>query len=119
MMRKMASPRLQELTALKRVARYTIKYPRITCTYRWTELDSNIEVCGDANFAGCNSTRKSTVGGDAMWSGQFGEGVVGKYGSLGLEQWRVRIGSGGESTDRRYGTAINFERPLFVWPRGD
>ena len=26
---------------------------------------------GDANFAGCHSTRKSTVGGVAMWSGQF------------------------------------------------
>ena len=27
LMRKMASPRTQDLTALKRVARYTIKYP--------------------------------------------------------------------------------------------
>ena len=71
LMRKMASPRNQDLTALKRVARYTIKHPRITCKYRWTELDSNIEVFGDANFAGCNSSRKSTVGGVAMWSGQF------------------------------------------------
>ena len=61
-MREMASPRTQDLTALKRVARDTIKYPRMTCRYRWTELDSNIEVFGDANFAGCNSTRKSTVG---------------------------------------------------------
>ena len=43
----------------------------MTCRYAWTELDSNIEVFGDANFAGCNSTRKSTVGGVAMWSGQF------------------------------------------------
>ena len=68
---KMASPRIQDLTALKRVARYTIKYPRMTCRYAWTELDSNIEVFGDANFAGCNSTRKTTVGGVAMWSGQF------------------------------------------------
>ena len=34
-------------------------------------LDSNIEVYGDANFAGCISTRKSTVGGIIMWSGQF------------------------------------------------
>ena len=43
----------------------------MTCRYRWTELDSNIEVFGDANVAGCNSTRKSTVVGVAMWSGQF------------------------------------------------
>ena len=34
-------------------------------------MDSNIEVHGDANFAGCISTRKSTVGGVALWSGQF------------------------------------------------
>ena len=43
----------------------------MTCRYAWTELDSNIQVFGDANFAGCHSTRKSTVGGVAMWSGQF------------------------------------------------
>ena len=71
LMRKMASPHTQDITALKRVARYTIKYPRMTCRHRWTELDSKIEVFGDANFAGCNSTRKSTVGSVAMWSGQF------------------------------------------------
>ena len=64
-MRRMASPRTQDLTALKRVARYTMKYPRMTCRNPWTELDSNIEVFGDANTAGCNSTGKSTVGGVA------------------------------------------------------
>ena len=36
LMRKMASPRTQDLTALKRVARFTIKYPRMTCRYSWT-----------------------------------------------------------------------------------
>ena len=71
LMRKMASPRAQDLTALKGFARYTIKYPRMTCRYPLTQLDSNIEVFGDANFAGCHSTRKSTVGGVSMWSGQF------------------------------------------------
>ena len=71
LMRKMASPRAQDLIALKRVARYTIKYPRMACRYPWTPLDSNIEVFGDANFAGTHCTRKSTVGGIAMWSGQF------------------------------------------------
>ena len=71
LMRKMASPRTQDLTALKRDARNTIKYPRMTCRYPWTQLDNNIEVFGDVNFAGCHSTRKSTVGGVAMWRGQF------------------------------------------------
>ena len=71
LMRKMASRRIQDLTSLNRVARYTIKYLRMTCRYAWAELDSNIEVFGDTNFAGCNSTRKSTAGGVAIWSGQF------------------------------------------------
>ena len=43
----------------------------MTCRYPWTQLDNNIEVFGDANFAGCTSTIKSTVGGVAMWIGQF------------------------------------------------
>ena len=43
----------------------------MTCRYPWTQLDNNIEVFGDANFAGCISLRKSTVAGVAMWSGQF------------------------------------------------
>ena len=73
LMRNRVSQRTQDLTALKRVARYTIKYPRMTCRYAWTELDSNIEVFGDANFAGCNSTRKSKVGGAAMWSPRLWE----------------------------------------------
>ena len=67
----MASPRAKDLIALKRVARYTIKYPRMACRYLWTPLDSNIEVYGDANFAGCISTRTSTVGGVVLWSGQY------------------------------------------------
>ena len=37
----------------------------------WTQLDNNIKVFCDANSAGCISTRKSTVGGVAMWGGQF------------------------------------------------
>ena len=70
-MRKMASPRAEDLSALKRVARYTIKHPRMACRYPWTPLNSDIEVYGDENFAGRISTRKSTVGGVALWSGQF------------------------------------------------
>ena len=68
---EMASRRIQDLTALNRVERYTVKYSRMTCRYAWNELDRNIAVFGDENFAGRNSTRKSTVGKVAMWSGQF------------------------------------------------
>ena len=42
------------------------------------------------------------------------ESVVQKYGSPALEQRRVRIGGGGEGSNRRYGTAVDFERLLFV-----
>ena len=71
LLRKVASPSTQDITALKRVARYTIKYPRMTCRYQWTLLNNNTEVFGDANFAGRHTTRKSKAGGVAMWSGQF------------------------------------------------
>ena len=47
------------------------------------------------------------------------DSVVQDCGNLGLEQRRVRIGSGGEGSNRRYGTAVNFERLLFVWPCGN
>ena len=67
---RMASPRAKDLIALKRVAYYTIKYPRMACRYLSTPLDSNIEVCGDANFARCISTRKSTMGVLALSSGE-------------------------------------------------
>ena len=43
----------------------------MACRYPWTALDSNIEVVGDANVAGCTSTTKSTVGGVALRSNQF------------------------------------------------
>ena len=84
LMRKMASPRTQDLTALKRVARYTIKYPRMTCRYAWTELDSNIEVFGDANFFWMQLYEEIHSGrsGDVEWSNC--EDVVQDYGSLGL-----------------------------------
>ena len=56
----------------------------MTCRYPWTQLDNNIEVFGNANFAGCISTRKSTVGGVAMWSGQFVKALSKTMGVLAL-----------------------------------
>ena len=92
LMRKMDSPRTQDLTALKRVARYTMKNPRMTCRYPWTHLDNNIEVFGDANFAGCHSTK--------IHSGRCRDversicgSMVQNIGSSGPEQRRIRTGS--------------------------
>ena len=67
----MGSPRAEDLIALRRVGRYTIKYPRMACRYLWTPSDSTVEVFGDANFAGCINMRKSTVGGVVLWSSQY------------------------------------------------
>ena len=67
------------------------------------QSDNNIEVFGDATFAGCHSTRKSTVGGVAMWSGQFVKAWSKTVGVLAMiEQRRVRIGSGGEGSNRSW-----------------
>ena len=47
--RKMASPSSRDLVAFKRVARYTIKHPKMVCRYPRTELDNkNIGVFGRA-----------------------------------------------------------------------
>ena len=59
----------------------------MACRYPWTELDSNIEVIGDANFLE-SCARKSTVG-VAQWSGQFVKAWYKNDGILSL--------SGGES----------------------
>ena len=47
LMRKMVSARARDLIAIKRIARFTIKFPRMACRYPWYVLDSNIEVLGD------------------------------------------------------------------------
>ena len=81
-------------------------------------MDSNIEVFGDANFAGCPATRKSTVGRVALWSGHFVKAWSKTMGVLALSSGESELGAV-VSSDRRYGTAVNVERFLFVWPRGD
>ena len=69
------------------------KYPRMACRYLWTPLNSNIEVYGDANFAQCISTRKSTVGGVALWSGQFVEAWSKTVGVLALSSGESELGA--------------------------
>ena len=45
LMRKMTSSRTQDLNPFKRVARYSIKYPRMTCRFPWTQLDNHFLRC--------------------------------------------------------------------------
>ena len=58
-------------------------------THRLTHVDSDIEVFGDANFAECIPTRKSTVGEVALRNWQFVKASSNTMGILDL--------SGGES----------------------
>ena len=75
----------KDFIALKRVARYTNKFPRIACINPVTELDSNIEVFGNANVAGCVSTRQCTVRGVPLVEWPVRDGVVQNHGNSGFE----------------------------------
>ena len=110
LMRKTASPRTQDLHALKRVARHTIKYPRMTSRHPCTQLNHNIEVFGDANFAACHFTRKTTVGGVAMWSGQFVKAWSKTVGVLALSIGESELAAAVRAALKDFS---------FVWPRGD
>ena len=106
----MASPRAKDLIAIKRVARFTIKYSRKTCRYLWTPLDSNVEVYGDANFAGCISTGKSTVGGIIMWSGQFVKAWSKTMGGLELSSGESELAAVVRAATEGLGLQSNSER---------
>lgn len=69
LMRKMSSPTSSDMCALKRVVRYLLSMPRVANLYGWSPLTSDVVVFGDANWAGCIRTRKSTLGGFATWGG--------------------------------------------------
>ena len=66
----------------------------MACRYLWTPLDSNIEVYGDANFAGCISAGESTDGGITMWSGQFVKAWSKTMGVLALSSGESELLSG-------------------------
>ena len=65
LMRQMVSPRAGDLIALKIAARF---FNQVSTYGLQIPMDSTF---GDANFAGCISSGKSTVGGVALWSGRF------------------------------------------------
>ena len=91
LMRKIASPSARDLIALKRVARYTIKYPRMASRYPWNALESNIEVFGDANFAWMYLYEKVPVGGVALLSGQFAKAWSKTMGILALSSGESEV----------------------------
>ena len=106
LLRTMSSPCTWDLIDLKRVARYTIEYPRMDCRYLWTPLDSNIEVFGRRKFCwvclyeNVHSWRSRVVERSVC------ESVVQNDWTSGPEWWRIRTGSTCQSSCRRFWIAI-------------
>ena len=71
LVRKMASPSAKDLIALKRVARYTIKYSRMACRYLWILWIVILKSTATRTLLDVFLREKSTVGGTVVWSGQF------------------------------------------------
>ena len=62
--RKRAVPNARSCEKLKRVGRYCIKAPRMVYNYDWQACTDNVlDVCVDADVAGCVVTRRSNSGG--------------------------------------------------------
>ena len=61
----MSSPRQGDWKALRRIARYLVKHPRLVYDFPWQE-ELGLDVFVDTDFAGCVQTRRSTSGGCAM-----------------------------------------------------
>ena len=67
--RGMSKPTEDDMTMLKRLARYIKKYPRAALIYKHQLPPKCLRVYSDSNWAGCIKTRKSTQGGTVMING--------------------------------------------------
>ena len=63
--RRMSVPEKASQLALQRLVRYLKGSPRLVYNYPW-QPESALDVLVDADFAGCQSTRRSTSGGVAL-----------------------------------------------------
>ena len=61
----MTEPRMKDMAALRRVARYLASEPRVVYNFHWQSRGRLLAFL-DTDFAGCVTTRKSTSGGCAM-----------------------------------------------------
>ena len=66
----MSSPTERDMQSLKRVVRYLRSVPRLAYLYHWAPLSNELVVFGDANWAACLRTRKSSCGGATTWGGR-------------------------------------------------
>ena len=63
--RGMATPQVQHLSSLKRLARYLLGKPRMIWKYAW-QTPENLTVYSDSDWAGCKRTARSTSSGIIM-----------------------------------------------------
>ena len=96
LMRRMSCPDEGDMQALKRICRYLITMPRLAYLYHWQPLSDNVTISGDANWAGCVRTRKSTLGGVATWGGLVLK-TWSNHGNSRPVQWRERAWGGSSS----------------------
>ena len=61
--RKMAKPRIRDVNAAERLARYLSTRMRVICHFKYQESPKSLEGWSDSDWAGCLETRKSTSGG--------------------------------------------------------
>ena len=64
--REFSVPNKMSFQKLKRLARYLTGLPRLVYRYPWQECPDALDVYVDTDFAGCQSTRRSTSGGVSM-----------------------------------------------------
>ena len=61
--RRMSNPKRADERRLKRLGRYLRGFPRVIQRFPWQEEGLEMRVYTDADWAGCQKTRKSTSGG--------------------------------------------------------
>ena len=71
LLRQVSAPTERDWVTLKRMVRYLVGVPRLVAVFRWRPLGNHLDVFCDANWARDSVSRKSTVGGVVLWSGQF------------------------------------------------
>ena len=59
-------PNLESFKKLKRLVRYLAGLPRLVYRYSWQTMPTHLDVFVDTDFAGCQTTRRSTSGGAAL-----------------------------------------------------
>ena len=65
----MSSPAEEDWLLMKRIGRYLVGAPRVVYTYEWQSMPTVLDGYSDSDWAGCQSTRRSTSGGAIMQGG--------------------------------------------------